>query len=47
MLSLVPRILEIPDVEPRPAVESAALDVADVIRRQIVPKFIEAFNEAK
>src|SRR5947207_10516337 len=40
MLSLVPRILVIPDVEPRPAVESAALDVADVIRHQIVAELI-------
>src|SRR6266513_1647377 len=40
MLSLVPRILVIPDVEPRPAVESTALDVADVIRHQIIAELI-------
>src|SRR5205809_143251 len=34
MLSLVPWILVISDVEPRPAVESAALDVAEAIRRR-------------
>src|SRR5204863_6443929 len=40
MLSFVARVLVISDVEPRPAVESAALDVADVIRHQIVAELI-------
>src|SRR4051812_3735759 len=40
MLAFVTRVLVIPDVEPRPAVESAALDVADVIRHEIVAQLI-------
>src|SRR5256714_690903 len=40
MLSFVARVLVISDVEPRPAVESAALDVADVIRHQIVAELV-------
>src|SRR5205809_3130261 len=35
MLSLVPRILMISDVIPRPAVKSAGTDAADVVGRQI------------
>src|SRR2546423_7432683 len=40
MLSLVSRVLMIPDKEPRPAVESAGLNVTDVIRHQILAELV-------
>src|SRR5947207_11858990 len=40
MLTFVAGVRVIADVKPRPAIESAALDVADVIRRQIVAELI-------
>ena len=36
MFSLLPRILMAADVEPRPAVKSALLNMRDVIRHQVV-----------
>src|SRR5438874_6769114 len=40
MLSLVPRILMISDVIPRPAVKSAGTHTADVVGRQIFTNFV-------
>src|SRR5438270_3815115 len=40
MLAFVPRVLVIADVKPRPAIESAGLHTAYVIRHQIFAEFV-------
>src|SRR5438067_3170945 len=40
MLVFVPRVLVIPEVEPRPAVKPAALDAADVIRHEVFAQLV-------
>src|SRR4051812_44478942 len=40
MFSFVPRVLVIPKIEPRPAIESAALHATDVIRHEVLAELV-------